>query len=224
MPDPGSRAILLQSEENRREVARLLSRFDMPSLRDENAFGENVVVRGGLTPDLLCVGDLLEVTRSTRSTTAADAGADGRGADGVAAAVVLRMRVASPRWPCYKMDSRHPLPLTRERVRELKRQGATTSGLCLASGLAGVFCSVCDPGTVAEGDVITVVERPHPTLTCRRVSELCYGHPLSLATGQLEEFNGAADEQAICCRRRRRCCCRCTFGCVVENARGTRFG
>ena len=105
IPDPEGRAILLNSVENREELKSKL-KIAPVSLNDANMAGqrisvvirfsacergnitgENVVLRGGVTSDLLCVGDSLSLKRGEQ--------------------VVARLRVASPRWPCNKFDRRH---------------------------------------------------------------------------------------------------------------------
>jgi MOSC domain-containing protein YiiM len=167
--DPENRALLLNSVENRAQVRSLLAQ-PPASLNDANMAGENVVVRGGVTSDLLCVGDLLAVQRG--------------------AAVVARFRVASPRWPCYKFDRRHG----QRGSKEAKESGHSVQVACVDSGLGGVFVRVLEAGTIAVGDELVVLERPLPHLTLRRVSQLCYGGRLSRISCSIDDFNGSDGE------------------------------
>jgi MOSC domain-containing protein YiiM len=57
VPDPENRAVLFQSIENGSILKSLFPSLD--NLKEENLFGENIVVSGGITGELLCIGDIL---------------------------------------------------------------------------------------------------------------------------------------------------------------------
>ena len=173
IPDPENRALLLNSIENRQELASMLPRVP-ESLDDANMAGENVVLRsngGESTCDLLCVGDALSVRRGTE--------------------VCAQLVVASPRWPCYKFDRRHG----QRNSKEAKLEGDSVQVACCCTGLGGVFTSVVgEGGTIMKGDELWLERRPCPNLTLRKVSDLCYGHPKSRVSCFPVVFNGTDAE------------------------------
>lgn len=61
-------------------------------------------------------------------------------------------------------------------------------------GLGGVFVNVLRAGTVGDGDSLRLTRRPHPDLTLRRVSELCYGGEKNRLTCLISEFLGTPAE------------------------------
>lgn len=154
------RAILCQFEENVDELKR---RFPaaVASLAEESCFGENLRVVGVGCWETICVGDRFAVRD-----------------------VVLE--VSAPRWPCYKVDKKHPVAKEtpfEERVR----------AVCVSTGLGGVFMRVVHEGSIEEGDSITLVARPYPQWTVLRVSALFYGG-VNRKTAMLDVWQGTEDE------------------------------
>lgn len=167
--DPDSRAILVQTEEN---VCHLAENFpELESLRERERalFGQNVTLKGCCSPDDICVGDLIEVRRNGGE--------------------VCRLKVSSPRWPCYKIDLNHRIPSN-----ELRKEGKGVRGYCLSRGYAGFFCHVDKEGSIKAGDDFVIVQRTHPAWTLRRVSHVFYGGERNRKSCMLDEFNGTEEE------------------------------
>ncbi len=112
----------------------------------------------------MCVGDVFEL----------------RASDG---SVRVRLAVTSPRRPCSAVDRRHGKRFVAGGVRHC----------CLGSGLAGIFLRVLSPGVVTRGDTLVLVERPHPTWTMRRVSDLLYGAP-EFSGRSVAKWRGTVEE------------------------------
>ena len=70
------------------------------------------------------------------------------------------VEVTQPRLPCYKLDIRFDEP--------------TVSALTEQNGRAGWYYRVLEPGAVAAGDWIEIVDRPHPDWAVRRVLHLIF--------------------------------------------------
>ncbi|KAL6399915.1 phthalate 4,5-dioxygenase oxygenase reductase subunit [Ilyonectria robusta] len=73
------------------------------------------------------------------------------------------VQVSQPRQPCYKLNHRF----------EYKK----TSKSCQNSGRTGWYYRVLQPGYVAEGDQIELVERINPTWSLSRVQNFLYHDP-----------------------------------------------
>jgi MOSC domain-containing protein YiiM len=166
---PHDRALLIQTVANLELLAR---RFpSLESLREPSSFGENLLLEGAsFSPSQLCVGDVLSVSEN-----------------GIVVAV---LQITSPRWPCYKVDKRHPLPSElqgEERVR----------GVCCASGWGGFFAKVLQPGSIGCGNSVEVTSRPQPQWTLERVSKVFYGGA-NRKTAMLDVWNGTEEELHEC--------------------------
>jgi MOSC domain-containing protein YiiM len=93
-----------------------------------------------------------------------------RGLDETSACIGDRIRigralvqVSQPRQPCFKLNLRFEEP-TMVRRAEL-------------TGRTGWFYRVLEPGAVAAGDPIEVLDRPHPDWPVRRVLHVLYDEP-----------------------------------------------
>ena len=108
-----------------------LGRFDI----GPGGFAENLTV-DGLDESNVAIGDLFAV---------GDA----------------RLRVTSPRFPCFKIGLRWSEPSLPARVSE--------------TGRTGWYCAVEREGEVAPNTGMNLVERPWPRLTVALANDLCYG-------------------------------------------------
>ena len=77
----------------------------------------------------------------------------------------LQIQVASPRKPCSRIDQTLGQKYGLQGVRHH----------CLSQTRAGWFCRVLQPGTLAKGDRLTLMRRPHPEWSLYRVGQLIYG-------------------------------------------------
>lgn len=160
--DRDKRAILVQSLAHSDELAKAFPDLDA-SLRNPRCatFGENLTVDDSLNCDSLCLGDVLEV----------------RPQDGSKERFLLQ--VTHPRRPCARVDLRHG-----GHGRGVRCKSAEMS-------LAGFFLrpflhapnEVAGPnstfGTLREGDSLVLIQRPHPSWTLRRTSNVVYGYGLA---------------------------------------------
>ena len=105
----------------------------------------------------LCIGDVFAVKRRPRSR--------GEGMPNSPAVSALRLQLSSPRRPGEKVDATFGGNSGPDGVR------AHTA----RTGLAGFFCRVLAPGSLVDGDILEVVERPNPQWSIERVSRLLYG-------------------------------------------------
>ncbi len=171
---PNDRAILFQTTSN---LKRLQSLFpNVPTLFEDNSFGENVLVHDEndeMSADNLCVGDILEVRRTEETREC------------------LVLQITSPRWPCYKVDKRHPLAGCAQSNENKVR------GHCCGTGLAGFFCKVVSQGSLAVGDHVVISQRVRPSWTLERVSYLFYGKQ-NRKTAMLDDWNGSEAELKEC--------------------------
>jgi len=164
--DFGERGVLVQTAGN---VAKLLERFPQAAATlaktDGSAFGENLLI-DSLDSSEVCVGDVIGVIRGNELTPKAV------------------FQVVSPCAPCAKIANFH------------KIDGVTPSegvkGHCAEHGLRGYFFRVIQEGTVAPGDSLVLVARPHSDWTLERVSQLCYGGENK--HGIITEFLGTETE------------------------------
>ena len=138
-------------------------RAPLPAKLDGGSLAENIYVSGNATAETLCVGDVLAVVvaggKRRRGAAAADAAGDAQQRGGP-----LRLQVSSPCQPCSKVD---------------QRLGKTWDGHgvrahAARTGSRGWFVRVLVPGVLRDGDALAVVERPNPSWTLRRVSDLLY--------------------------------------------------
>lgn len=74
------------------------------------------------------------------------------------------VQVSQPRQPCFKLNLRFREPTISQRAEQ--------------SGRTGWFYRVLEPGLVAAGDSIEIVDRPHPAWSVRRVLHFLYDEPL----------------------------------------------
>ena len=188
VPDPENRAILIQTYDNK---CILQSKF--PIFKDNesyaNMFGENMVIKRVYNNDnedqdqkqeakvvtepisacnIFCIGDILEISR-----------------DGI---VVCKLQIASPRWPCYKIDKRCNI------IKSGDNTQASVQKYCVDTSLGGIFCSVLIKGNICCGDIISIKERIHNDLTLGYVARLCYGGDVNKKTCLIKEFQGNEQE------------------------------
>ncbi|KAG8158589.1 hypothetical protein KVR01_011711 [Diaporthe batatas] len=119
-------------------------------------FGENLVTRY-MNERNVCIGDIMTVGR---------AGANGDGKAGEEGSGLL-LQVSLPRQPCFKLNHRF----------ELKGFAPNTWRL----SRTGWYYRVLREGTVAAGDEIRLVERPHPRWTIERIQEYLHRNTTDLA-------------------------------------------
>ena len=159
MPPDGvrDRALLMISDSQIAEllidVATLPLRAPLPSTLGPGRFAENIFVTGHATAKTLCVGDVLGVVGSSRKRRASGA------------APSLRLQVCSPRQPCHKIDS----------LLGKRGDGHGVRAHAARTGSAGWFVRVLSCGELRDGDVLGVIERPHPQWTLERVASYLYG-------------------------------------------------
>lgn len=72
----------------------------------------------------------------------------------------VRVQVSQPRQPCANISKRWAKPALPRRMEE--------------TGRTGIYLRVLQTGDVAAGDVIMLVERPHPGWTAQRANSLMY--------------------------------------------------
>lgn len=90
-----------------------------------------------------------------------------------------RVQVSGPRIPCNKPGRKLGLPDLQQRILETLR--------------TGFYLRVLQPGIVAAGNVWTLLERPHPGLTLRRLNA-CGHHEFNpVLAQQLIEAQGLGD-------------------------------
>jgi MOSC domain-containing protein YiiM len=77
------------------------------------------------------------------------------------------LQVAQPRQPCFKLNHRFQQPSMSMRAQE--------------SGRTGWYYRVLESGEIGAGDMIQVVERPHPEWSVRRVQHYMYTETLDVA-------------------------------------------
>lgn len=118
-------------------------------------FGENLVTRY-MNERNVCIGDIMSVGRA--STNGGDHQAGDQG---------LLLQVSLPRQPCFKLNHRF----------ELKGFAPNTWRL----SRTGWYYRVLREGTVAAGDEIRLVERPHPDWTIERIQEYLHRNTGDLA-------------------------------------------
>jgi len=75
--------------------------------------------------------------------------------------------VSLPRNPCFKVGARHRV---RDAVRWMERTGRT-----------GYYLRVLEPGALATGAVIELLERPHPAATIAEANRVMHHDPLDRA-------------------------------------------
>ena len=154
-------------------------------------FGENIVIKRLYNDEeekdqdekelisacnTFCIGDVLELQR------------DGD--------IVCKFQIASPRWPCYKLDKRCGIIKSKENTQE------SVQKYIVDTSLGGIFCSVLSKGDICEGDIISIKERMNPMLSLGYVAKLCYGGEVNKRTCLIKEFQGNQQEfeQLINCK------------------------
>lgn len=104
-------------------------------------------------------------------------------------ASVALLQISSPRRPCSRVDQRFGRTFSLSGVRA---EAART-------GCAGIMMRVLQPGTLAKGDSMRVMQRPHPEWSVARVAALLYGHPTACMMYasrdvKISEWMGTMDE------------------------------
>ncbi|MBN8634227.1 MAG: MOSC domain-containing protein [Anaerolineae bacterium] len=129
------------------------------------AFGENFTVRG-LDETSVCLGDVIAVG-------------------------AVRLQVAQPRLPCWKLARRNGIKDLADRVDKTNR--------------GGWYHRVLQTGYVQAGDAYAIIERPYPDFSIARVVDLIHDREVNAEAwrrlGSLEvltprwrqRFNGKAD-------------------------------
>jgi MOSC domain-containing protein YiiM len=78
----------------------------------------------------------------------------------IIAAGTARLQVSQPRVPCYKQADRLGI--------------ADALALAKAAGRTGFYLRVLQPGQVAAGDALVLVDRPHPDVTVALVNRVLH--------------------------------------------------
>jgi MOSC domain-containing protein YiiM len=89
-----------------------------------------------------------------------------------------KIQATQPRQPCFKLALRFDDP---EMVRAMVR-----------SGFSGWYLRVLEPGLIAAGDPITLIDRPNPTWSIARFNRLIYA-----AATTAQELNELAELQGL---------------------------
>lgn len=152
---PTDRSVLIQTKEH---LAELTARFPAlaESLNKPTSFGENLLLSGDLTAKTLCIGDVLHIVRPGHGAAPEE--------------IVGVLQVSNPRLPCFKVDHKHKTSQPGQPA-----AGPTVRGTCAATGLAGFFCRVLQPGSLAAGDRLVLAQRHRPQWTLAGLSDLLYG-------------------------------------------------
>ena len=74
-----------------------------------------------------------------------------------------RLQISQPRQPCWKLSRRWQLPKLAVRVQESRR--------------TGWYLRVLQEGTIAAGQQMSLVERPHPEWTVAAANDVLYAQP-----------------------------------------------
>lgn len=140
------RALLCQTAEGYAKLKAGLPPHTHQYLSPERpGSAENVYV-DGLEQWALCIGDEFEC------------GADGAGP---------RLQLSSPRRPCERWNEVHggdPEADTNQNVRHF----------CMTNTLGGVFFRVIRAGKMKVGDTLSLVARPYPKWSVKRIGDLLY--------------------------------------------------
>ncbi|CAL1130569.1 unnamed protein product [Cladocopium goreaui] len=168
LENAGDRAVLVQTKGNLQRLLKAGLKLEQQLSEAQlqpGCFGENLFVDGeSFDAATLCVGDVLRGWRDDRPTE-------------------LRLQIASPRCPCGKVDEKLGKTCTLNGVR----------AHCARTGLAGFFLRTLSKGDIQDGDVLKVVERPHPEWTLSRVSHLIYGNDKAVMQYLLRSRKAAKD-------------------------------
>ncbi|ORY03734.1 pyruvate kinase-like protein [Clohesyomyces aquaticus] len=127
-----------------------LWRAELPRSADQfepGAFGENLVSEG-LDERSVCIGDIIAVGGNADSDS--DTETD----------TCVLLQVTSPREPCFKLNHRFSIP--------------DIAGRAQMQFRTGWLYRVLQPGVIQVGDLIRLVERPHPEWTVARVQYFLY--------------------------------------------------
>lgn len=98
------------------------------------AFGENLTVTD-VAEESVCIGDIYAIGE-------------------------VRLQVAQPRFPCWKISRRWGIPDLLERVTQ--------------TGRTGWYLRVLQEGLIAPGQAIALLERPHPEWSVARATATLY--------------------------------------------------
>ncbi len=94
-----------------------------------------------------------------------------------------RVQLSQPRSPCWKIDRRLGVP--------------DASRFVEAAGVTGWYYRVLEPGPIAAGDAITLLERPNPELTLARYWDITLAHrPEPAALRRVAAAPGLAADKA----------------------------
>jgi hypothetical protein len=104
-------------------------------------------------------------------------------------ALVSLLEISSPRRPCSRIDQRFGCTFGPDGVRA---EAART-------GSAGIMLRVLRTGSIAHGDLMRVIQRPHPDWSVAKTAALLYGHPTACMMYasrdvKLNEWMGTRDE------------------------------
>lgn len=139
----------------------LQSHFDLDSLHEPCAFGENMLLED-LLPNELCIGDIFEFRR------------DGH--------CVCTVQVTSSRRACFKVNNKHG-----KKRKDLKGENSVRH-FATQHACAGWFFRILKPGVIQVGDELVLVGRKYPKLQLAQVASWMYGN--TDARYKVNEFGG----------------------------------
>jgi len=142
----------------------LQTHFDLESLYQPCAFGENMLLEG-LLPNDLCIGDVFEFRRGGRC--------------------VCTVQVSSSRRACFKVNSKHG-----KKRKDLQGKNSVRH-FCTQHACAGWFFRVLKAGEIRVGDELVLVERKYPKFQLAQVASAMYAN--TDARYKVNEF-GSSEE------------------------------
>jgi len=142
----------------------LQNHFDLKSLHEPCAFGENLLIEN-LLPNQLCIGDVFECRH-----------------DGYCVCIV---QVTSSRRACFKVNSKHG-----KKRKDLKGKNSVRH-FATQHACAGWFFRVLKPGVIHVGDEFVLVERKYPKLQLAEVASWMYAN--TDARHKVNEFGGSEE-------------------------------
>lgn len=142
----------------------LQSHFDLASLHQPCAFGENMLLEG-LHPNNLCIGDIFEFRHKGKC--------------------VCRVEITSSRRACFKVNNKHG-----RKRKDLKGKNSVRH-FCTQHACAGWFFRILEPGEIHVGDELVLVERKYPQFQLAQVASWMYAN--TDARYKMEEFGGSEE-------------------------------
>jgi len=142
----------------------LQSHFDLDSLHQPCAFGENMLLEG-LFPNDLCIGDIFEFRSEGEC--------------------VCTVQISSSRRACFKVNSKHG-----KKRKDLKGKNSVRH-FCTQHACSGWFFRVLKPGVIHVGDELVLVERKYPKFQLAQVASWMYAN--TDARYQVNEFGGSEE-------------------------------